>query len=164
MYNETKKVIPTKVTPIDWKSSFSSHPFIIIYTKTPIVYRITCKSLSDDGKNLTIVPAANFNIDTMLNVLEGCLLKESNFREALEEYYGYKVQNLTQIKCDFNGIEVVIDKQMTAWEAKLKWLRDGLNAGYKNLAIHMTIDEITALESEDDDIKKIIHRYREELL
>ena len=161
--NKTKKVIPTEVAPIDWKESFESHPFVIIHTQTPIVYRIACGCMSDNGRILTIVPSVNFSIDDMLNVLNGCLLKESNFRTVLQEYYGDKAQNLTQIQCDFNGIEVVINEQITAWEAKLKWLRNGLNAGYKNMAIHLTMEERAALES-DDAMKEIIHRYRKELL
>lgn len=161
--NETKKVIPTKVAPIDWKESFESHPFVIIHTQTPIVYRITCGCMSDDGGILTIVPSINFSIDDMLNVLEGCLQRDSNFRTVLQDYYGNRAQKLTQIKCDFNGIEVVINDQMTAWEAKLKWLRDGLNAGHKNMAIHLTTEERTALEAEEA-MKDIIHRYRSELL
>lgn len=157
-----KTITPTKVSPIDWKTSFEFHPLVIMYTLTPIKYRIACKCLSDEGE-LTIVPSLNFGIDEMLYVLEGCLLKESNFRGVLKEYYGDKAQNLTQIKCDFNGIKVVINDQMTAWEAKLKWLRDGLNAGHKNMAIHLTTEERTALEKEEA-MKEIIHRYREELL
>lgn len=160
MNNKTKKA--TQVSPIDWKSSFSSHPFIIIYTFEPIKYRIACRCMSDDGETLTIFPSLSFNIDDMLNVLEGCLLKESNFRTALEEYYGYKAQNLRQFKFDFNGIDVVINDQMTAWDAKLKWLRDGINAGYKNLVIHMSAEERTALESEND-MKEIMDRYRREM-
>lgn len=148
---------------IDWKESFKSHPHVIIYTQIPIVYRIACKCMSDDGGILTIVPSINFNIDDMLNVLEGCLQRDSNFRTVLQDYYGNRAQKLTQIKCNFNGIEVVINDQRTAWETKLKWLRDGLNAGYKNIAIHLTTEERTALEH-DNVMKELIHRYRKELL
>jgi hypothetical protein len=119
--------------------------------------------MSDDGGILTIVPSINFNIDDMLNVLEGCLQRDSNFRTVLQDYYGNRAQKLTQIKCNFNGIEVVINDQRTAWETKLKWLRDGLNAGYKNIAIHLTTEERTALEH-DNVMKELIHRYRKELL
>lgn len=163
MDNKKKGKVPTKVSPIDWKSSFSSHPFIIIHTVAPFKYRIACGRMSGDGEILTILPSLNFSIDDMLNILEGCLLEESNFRAELKEYYGDMAQNLTRIECDFNGIKVVITKQMTAFEAKLKWLRDGLNAGYKNIAIHLTTEERTALESEAP-MKEIIHRYRQELL
>ena len=160
MNNKTKKA--TKVSPIDWKESFSSYPFVIICTLEPIKYRIACGCMSDDGETLTICPSLSYNIDDMLKVLEGCLLKESNFRTVLKEYYGDEAQNLRQFKCNFNGIEVVIDDQMTAWDAKLKWLRDGIIAGYKNLVIYMSTDERTALESEDA-IKEIMDRYRREM-
>ena len=85
------------------------------------MYRIACGRMSDDGEILTIVPSISFSIDDMLNLLEGCLLKKSNFRTVLQEYYGNKAQNLTQIKCEFSGIVVVINNQTTAWDAKLKW-------------------------------------------
>lgn len=124
MNSKTTKTVATNVSPIDWKSSFSSYPFIIIDALEPIKYRIACRHLSDDGGTLTILPSLSSNIDDMLNVLEGCLLKESNFRAVLKEYYGDRAQKLNQFKCDFNGIEVVIDNQMTALEAKLKWLRE----------------------------------------
>lgn len=163
MEDNKKEVAPAEVSPIDWKSSFSSHPFLTIYTKTPIVYRIVCESLSDDGETLTIIPCLNFSIDDMLNVLEGCLKSGSNFRAELKEYYGDKVQNLNTIKCAFNGIWAVITDQITAWESKLNWLRDGLRAGYKSQVIHLTIEERTALES-DDAMKDLIHKYRKELL
>ena len=147
MNNETTKAVSTNVSPIDWKSSFSSYPFIIINALEPIKYRITCICLSDDGMTPTILPFLSSTIDDMLNVLEGCLLKESNFRTVLKEYYGDIAQNLNKFKCDFNGIEVVIDNQMTAWEAKLNWLRDGINSGYKNLVIYMSSEERAALEN-----------------
>lgn len=162
MNDKVKKVTPTKVSPIDWKSSFSSHPFVIIQAVAPFEYRIACGNMTDDGSTLTILPSLSFDIDDMLKILEGCLQKESNFRTELQEYYGEDAQKLNQIKCDFNGIEVVINEQMTAQEAKLNWLRDGLNAGYKNLVLRMTSEEREILEREYA-MKEMINKYRREM-
>lgn len=160
--NKKEIATPTNVSPINWRESFSYYPCIIINAKAPIKYRIICRDMSDDGGILTIQPSLNGTIDEMLKVLEGCLMKESNFRKALEEYYGSKARFLNQIKCDFNGIQVVINDQMSAWDSKQNWLRDGLNAGYKNMVIQMTLEEKAALE-EDAAMKEIIARYRKEL-
>lgn len=160
MNEKTKK--PTIVSPINWKESFSYHPLIIVHSMEPIEYRITCMQLSDDGECLTILPSLCGTIDDMLKVLEGCLVKESNLRTVLEEYYGKEIQKLTQIKCNFNGIEVTITKEMTAEAAKLRWLRDGLNAGYKNMVISLTPQEKAELERELA-MKELISRYKKEV-
>lgn len=152
----------TIVAPIDWKSSFSYHPLIVVNSLPPSEYRIICKELSDDGGCLTILPSLCGTIDDMLKVLEGCLASGSNFRKVLEEHYGDAIHQLKEIKCDFNGIAVSISDGMTAEEAKLKWLRDGLNSGHKNLVIHMTAEETAALESEPA-MREIISRYRKEV-
>lgn len=152
-----QKAIPTTVAPIDWKRSFSFYPHIIIPARNPIEYPILCMEMSDGGKTLTILPALGIGIDEMLNVLEGCLMRESNFRTALAEYYGDEANNLTTIKADFNGIQVVIDDQMTAWEAKLSWLRAELEAGYATIC--MTSDERAALERESA-IKEKLSQYK----
>lgn len=172
MKDKTKKVAPTKVTPtdvtptivfpIDWKRSFLSHPLVIIRAWEPFKYRIACRHMSDDGGTLTIVPALSTSIDDTLKIMEGCLQKESNFRTVLQEYYGDSAQKLSKIQFDFNGIEVAITEQMTAKEAKLKWLRDGLNAGYKNMVTHLTSEEIKVLESEEG-MKELMDKYRREL-
>lgn len=152
----------TIVSPIDWKKSFSSHPFIIVNSVQPIEYRIACKELSDDGRCLTIFPSLNGSIDEMLEVLEGCLAENSNFRTVLEEYYGKKIQNMTRIKCVFNGIKVTITRMMTAEEAKLNWLRDGLKSGYKGMVTRLTLHEKAELEREPG-MKELISKYKEEM-
>ena len=159
--NENKKKVTT-VSPIDWKESFSCHPLIIVNALEPIKYRIACYKLSNDGECLTILPSLNGTIDDMLKVLEGCLMEESNFCTMLEEYYGKEIRKLTQINCNFNDIEVTITKKMSAEEAKIQWLRDGLNAGHKNLVIYMTSHEKAELEC-DPAMSEIIRRYRAEL-
>ncbi len=152
----------TNVSSINWKESFSSHPFIIVYAWEPIRYRIACCELSNDGKCLTILPSLNGTIDDMLRVLEGCFMEDSNFRSVLEEYYGKDIWQLTEVTCDFNGINVSISKEMTAEEAKLQWLKDSLLAGYKNLAIQLTPREKVELER-DPKMRDLIQKYRSEL-
>lgn len=159
--NENKKKV-TNVSPIDWKESFFFHPLIIVNAFGPIPYRIACYKLSDDGECLTILPSLNGTIDDMLQVLEGCLMEESNFCTVLEDCYGKEIRKLTQINCNFNGIEVTITKEMGAEEAKLQWLRDGLNAGHKNLVLQMTSHEKAELER-DPAMRKIIREYKKEL-
>jgi len=150
----------TTVELINWKESFLSRPLIIVNAIEPIKYRIACADMSDNGENLTIVPSLTGTIDDMLEVLEGCLKKESNFRLVLKEYYGDKAENLRKFECDFNGINVAISEEMSAWDAKLKWLRDALNAGYQSVAVHLTTKERVELEK-DTAMKEIIRRYRE---
>lgn len=160
MYGDKKEV--TTVAPINWKESFSFHPFIIVNALQPIEYKIACIELNDNGETLTILPSLIATIDDMLKVLEGCLMEESNFRTVLKEYYGEEILNLKQISCDFNGIKVTITQEMSAHEAKIQWLKDGLNAGYKNFVIHLTPQEKAELES-DSDMCELMRRYKEEL-
>lgn len=157
-----KNTTVTNVSPINWKESFSSYPFIIVYSLEPIRYRIACCELSNDGKCLKILPSLNGTIDDMLQVFEGCLNERSNFRSVLEEYYGKDIWQLTEVTCDFNGINVSISKEMTAEEAKLQWLKNSLLAGYKNTTIHLTPREKGKLER-NQTIRDLIQKYRSEL-
>ncbi len=136
-----------KVSKIDWRRSYFVYPFIVINILLPIEYQkyqLLCKDLN--GSTLQILPDLDFYIDEMLDVLAGCLLPTSNFREVLEEYYGEDARKLKEVQCDFNGIKVVINDQMTAKEAKLNWLRDGLKAGYKNMAVCLSREDEVILE------------------
>lgn len=137
----------TTVLPIDWKESFSYHPYIVIHSETS-QYRIICKSLSDNGETLTILPSLSGSIDDMLHTLEGCLNEESNFRQVLKEYYGPSSEKLKAFSCDFNGINLTLEKGMTAMEAKLIWLKNALTAGYHNLLFYMSAHELEALRND----------------
>lgn len=134
----------------------------IVYSLEPIRYRIVCCELSNDGKCLNILPSLNATIDDMLQVFEGCLNEQSNFRSVLEEYYGKDIWQLTEVTCDFNGINVSISKGMTAEEAKLQWLKNSLLAGYKNTEIHLTPRKKGELER-NQTIRDLIQKYRSEL-
>lgn len=149
----------TIVNPIDWKESFSSHPFIIVNAVDPIRYRIVCHKLSDDGAKLAVLPSLFKTIDDFLMVMEGCLDDESNFSKVLEEYYGKEIRNLSMIEYDFNGIVEIFEKGMTAKQAKLMWIKDALEKGYAGVAAHLTDQEIEDLKKEDPYIETLISLY-----
>lgn len=152
--DKTTKVMPTKVSPIDWKKSYDYHPRIVIPVIRPVFNSEHYESwiyYESDINNDTIQMSTNhlvYTEDETLLVLLGCLREGSNFKTVLKEYYGeeiYNVKNIqTQIPVPNAKIEVLINENMTAFEAKVAFLENAVKTGYAHL-FSMTPDEMDAL-------------------